>query len=61
LERKQNIFYLNLEDFSVYKLRCALFLIQFPLMLTESVLALWSKVIPSPMRKEGLDEYSKAD
>lgn len=26
-ERKANIFYLNLEDFSIYKLRCAVFLI----------------------------------
>jgi hypothetical protein len=26
-ERKANIFYLNLEDFSLYKLRCAIFLI----------------------------------
>ncbi len=26
-ERKANIFYLNLEDFSVYKLQCAVFLI----------------------------------
>ena len=26
-ERKGNLFYLNLEDFSLYKLRCAIFLI----------------------------------
>jgi hypothetical protein len=26
-ERKANLFYLNLEDFSLYKLRCAIFLI----------------------------------
>ena len=60
-ERKANIFYLNLEDFSVYKLRCAVFLIQFPLMLTESILALWSKIIPSPSKKESVEDYSKSD
>jgi hypothetical protein len=26
-ERKSNLFYLNLEDFSLYKLRCSIFLI----------------------------------
>ena len=26
-ERKANLFYLNLEDFSLYKLRCSIFLI----------------------------------
>lgn len=60
-ERKANIFYLNLEDFSVYKLRCAVFLIQFPLMLTESILALWTKIIPSPSKKESVEDYSKSD
>ena len=60
-ERKANIFYLNLEDFSVYKLRCAVFLIQFPLMLTESILALWTKIIPQPSRKESVEDYSKQD
>jgi hypothetical protein len=58
-ERKSNLFYLNLEDFSLYKLRCAIFLIQFPLMFTESILALWSKIIPLPQKKENQEDYSK--
>ena len=51
-ERKANIFYLNLEDFSLYKLRCSIFLIQFPITITESILALWAKIIPLPTKKE---------
>jgi hypothetical protein len=30
-------------------------------MLTESILALWTKIIPSPSKKESVEDYSKAD
>lgn len=60
-QRKQNIFYLNLDDFNLFKLRSSIFLIQFPLAITEAVILLWSKVIPSSHRKDGLDEFSKQD
>lgn len=52
---------MNLDDFNLFKLRSAIFLIQFPLVITETVILLWTKIIPSPLRKDGLDEYSKAD
>jgi len=60
-QRKQNIFYLNLDDFNLFKLRSSIFLIQFPLAITETVILLWSKVIPSSHRKDGLDDFSKQD
>ena len=38
--------YLNLEDFSLFKLRSAIFLIQFPLAFTMAMVNVWYKILP---------------
>jgi hypothetical protein len=45
-ERKKKIFYLNLDDFSVFKLKSTIFFVLFPLTFTESVINLWVKLVP---------------
>ena len=59
-ERKQNVFYLNLEDFNLFKLRSCIFLIMFPLTFTLSIITLWARIIPSGSKKDG-EDYSRAD
>ena len=41
-----NTFYLNLEDFSLFKLRSAVFLIEFPLSFTMCMVNVWQKIMP---------------
>eukprot|EP00347_Sterkiella_histriomuscorum_P000542 403375452 len=59
-EKKQNVFYLNLEEFNLFKLRSAIFLIMFPLTFSIAVINLWAKVIPSGFKKDG-EEFTKQD
>lgn len=44
--KNQNAFHLNIEDFSLFKLRSAVFLIQFPLNFTMTIMNVWQKIIP---------------
>ena len=46
-ERENGLFYLNLNNFSIFKLRSTIYLIQFPLMYTLSILSVWTKILPS--------------
>lgn len=41
------MFYLNLDDFSLFKLRCAVFLIDFPLCFTVCIVNVWQKILPN--------------
>ena len=41
-----NVFYLSLEDFGLFKLRSAVFLIQFPISFTMHTFNVWQKVMP---------------
>ena len=41
------MFYLNFDDFSVFKLKSIVFLVYFPLTFTEMIMNLWSKLIPN--------------
>ena len=43
---QKNLFYLNLEDFSLFKLRSAVFLIDFPLSFTMCMVNVWQKIMP---------------
>lgn len=57
--KRENVFYLNIEDFSLFKLKSAVFLIEFPLVFTMAILNVWTKVIPyNPQQKE---EYSREE
>ena len=40
-QAQRNLFYLNLEDFSLFKLRAAVFLIDFPLSFTMCMVNVW--------------------
>jgi hypothetical protein len=46
-EKEKGLFYLNLNDFSIFKLRSTIYLIQFPLMYTISILSVWTRILPS--------------
>ena len=45
-QRKANAFYMNLEDFSLFKLRSTIFLINFPLSFTLAIISVWYKIMP---------------
>jgi len=40
---------LNLDDFSLFKLRSAVFLIYFPLSFTMHMVSVWQKVMPTSL------------
>ena len=46
-KKRQNVFYLNFEDFSVIKLKATVFFVYFPVTFTISILNLWLKYIPT--------------
>ena len=46
-EKKANAFFLNLEDFSLFKLRSSVFLIDFPITFTMCCVQVWAKIMPS--------------
>ena len=46
-EKKAMAFYLNLEEFSLFKLRSSVFLIDFPLTFTMCAVQVWAKIMPS--------------
>ena len=42
----RNIFYLNLDDFSLVKMRAAVFLVDWPLSFTICIVQVWQKTLP---------------
>lgn len=46
-------FYANLEDWNLFKLRSALFLVDFPLTFTISIINVWLKNLPNPTTDSG--------
>src|SRR4051812_775284 len=62
-DRKANVFFLNLEDFNLFKLRSTIFLIMYPLTYTQAIINLWIKIIPTNTSKKdnGESEISKQD
>ena len=60
--KKQNVFYLNFEDFSIMKLKATVFMLNFPLTFTLTIVNLWIKMIPNPhMQRESGEDYSKEE
>lgn len=61
-KKMQNIFYLNLEDYSVAKLRSTVFLIYFPISFTVLMINVWMKTIPNQnMPKNEREDLSKEE
>ena len=48
---------MNMEDFSIFKLKSAIFLIMFPLTFSLAIINLWVKIIP--VGKKDIDELNK--
>ena len=46
---RKNNFFLNLDDFSLFKLRSAVFLIDFPLSFTLCIINVWMRIMPAQM------------
>ena len=46
---KKNLFYLNLNDFNLFQLRSADFLINFPLSFTLAIFKIWQKIVTNQM------------
>lgn len=57
--QQRSSFYLNLEDFSLFKLRSAVFLIYFPLSFTLHSINIWQRTMPSNMMLN--DSYNKEE
>ena len=45
-QKVRNPFFMNLEDFSLFKLRSTIFLINFPLSFTLAIVSIWFKIMP---------------
>ena len=45
-QKKANAFYMNMDDFSLFKLRSSIFLISFPLSFTLAIISIWYKIMP---------------
>ena len=60
--KRQNVFYLNFEDFSMVKLRSTVFMIYFPITFTVAILNIWLKIIPNPAQaKTEVEDYTKEE
>lgn len=46
-KKRENWFYLNFEDFSIMKLKSCVFMLQFPLCFTISMVGVWLKAMPN--------------
>lgn len=51
--------YLNLEDFSLFKLRSAIYLMQFPLAFTMAMVNVWYKILPENPAND--EKFSKEE
>ena len=61
-KKRQNVFYLNFEDFSMVKLRSTVFMIYFPITFTISIINIWLKILPNPSQpKSDTEDYSKEE
>ena len=60
-KKRANVFYLNFEDFSLMKLKAAVFMNSFPITFTIAILNVWLKIIPNPQFKSEMDGYSKEE
>lgn len=58
-QAQRNLFYLNMEDFSSFKFRSAVFLIDFPLTATLFIIRVWQKHLPEYKNIE--DSFSEEE
>lgn len=58
-ERERSIFYMNLNDFSLFKLKSVVYLVQFPLMFALSIMSCWSRIMPSST--SSTEKYTKEE
>ena len=56
---KKNHFYQTLDDFSLFKLRSSVFLIDFPLSFTTCMINVWQKIMPNQMTMA--DNFSREE
>lgn len=60
MKKKANIFYLNFEDFSLMKLRATIFLLNFPIAMTLTMIGVWLRAIPNVnIKTETTDNLTK--
>jgi len=61
--KRENIFYMNLEDFNVFKLKAVVFLLQQPINFTQLIVNLWYKLLPSQTytRRQDQDDLSRQE
>ena len=52
-QNKENVFYINFDDFSLVKLRSAIFMLYFPITFTVSIINVWLKIMPNPNKEKG--------
>lgn len=57
-ERQRNPFFMNLESFSMFKLKSALFLIDFPMNFLIRIMDIWYKLMP---QQPSAGEFPKED
>lgn len=61
-KKRENLFYLNFEDFSMVKLKSTVFMLHFPITFTISIINIWLKLIPNLSQKQNEnEEYSKEE
>lgn len=60
-EAKASSLYLNLEDFNLFKLKSTIFLIDFPVSFTISMMNIWLKIMPAlnDLSKEEAEQVTK--
>jgi len=51
--------FINMEDFSIYKLRSAIFLMQWPLAFTMAIVNVWYKILPADFGAE--EKFNKEE
>ena len=61
--KRENIFYMNLEDFNVFKLKAVVFLLQQPINFTQLIVNLWYKLLPNQTytRRQDQDDLSRQE
>ena len=61
-KKRENLFFLNFEDFSMVKLKSTVFMLHFPITFTISIINIWLKLIPNLSQKQNEnEEYSKEE
>jgi hypothetical protein len=61
-KKRQNVFYLNFEDFSIVKLRSIVFMMYFPVNFTIAIINVWIKLLPNTnFAKSDAEDWTKEE